>query len=126
MTWTIELHEVFKKRVAKVHKKHGREVQNMLLNLDQYVKALQTGARPLNIRPGYIHIEQAGVVAIDQRGKGKGLKQFRLYVYPDEDSKTLHVLTVGDKKSQPNDVKAVSAFVKRLRSSRADDQTSSE
>ena len=56
-----------------------------------------------------------GVIAIDQKGKGKSLAQMRMYVYPDVDSKTIYLLVIGDKKSQQSDIRYCNGFVQEIR-----------
>jgi hypothetical protein len=62
-----------------------------------------------------MHHEPLGVVAIDQKGGGKSLAQTRLYVYPDTETETLYVITLGDKGSQKDDIATCRAFVNELR-----------
>ncbi|HEV3386318.1 MAG TPA: hypothetical protein VG097_15965 [Gemmata sp.] len=84
-------------------KKHRNELAAMLDNLDTYLKTLQSGVNPKQIRLGFTHDEADGAIAIDQRGaKGKPT-QTRLYVYPDPDTQTLYLITIGDKTSQRED-----------------------
>ena len=76
---------------------------------------LRSGLTPQQIIRGYIHDEPRGVKAIDESGPGKHKKAIRLYIYPDEETETLYVLTVGGKgKSQGRDIKTCSEFVKGL------------
>jgi hypothetical protein len=81
-----------------------------------YLKALRAGALP-QARPfAFMHAEPHGVWAIDQKGgHGKGLAETRFYVYPDGDTETLYHITIGDKQSQPDDIKFCSEFVADLR-----------
>src|SRR5262249_42670877 len=87
----------------------------VLDNLDTYFKALEAGTNPLQIKHGFMHQEPLGVVAIDQKGGGKDLAQTRLYVYPDTETETLFVITLGDKRSQKNDIATCRAFIHALR-----------
>lgn len=50
-----------------------------------------------------MHDEKKGLFAIDQRPPVRGF-QLRLYIYPDFDNRILHVLTIGDKNTQSNDI----------------------
>ena len=59
-----------------------------------------------------------GVHAIDQSPLKKGFKELRLYVYPETDTTTLHVLTVGDKGQQHDDVRECCEYVRPLRKER--------
>jgi hypothetical protein len=60
------------------------------------------------------------VVAIDQKGEGKNLAQTRLYVFPDLETETLYLITLGDKQSQKADIAACRTFVTGLREGRQD------
>lgn len=53
-------------------------------------------------------------MAIDQRGGGRDLKETRLDVFAFEPTKTLYVLTIGDKQSQDEDIRDSIAFVDQL------------
>ncbi|MCH7725759.1 MAG: hypothetical protein IH991_04655 [Planctomycetes bacterium] len=54
------------------------------------------------------------VKALNESGPGKHKKAIRLYTYPDEETETFYVLTIGDKKSQGDDIKACCEFVDEL------------
>jgi hypothetical protein len=103
--WDYEPDEMFDRRAKRYQKDHPRELQAVLTNLNILQKALQAGANPQKIPFGFIHVEQRGVVAIDQKGGakrragqkgGKSLAQTRLYVYLDRDTETVHLVTLGD------------------------------
>jgi hypothetical protein len=88
----------------------------MLSNLETFFRALQEGTNPMRITLGFIHHEPAGVKAIDQKGSSsKKPAQTRLYVYPEEQRKILHLITVGDKTNQGKDVNYAKRFVADLR-----------
>ncbi len=76
--------------------------------------ALNQGAKLEQIKFGFIHSEPRGVLAIDQKGGGAGLKQTRLYTYPHRASQLVHLVTIGDKDSPKADIKYASEFVHRL------------
>ena len=85
-------------------------------NLDTYFVSLTQGAKPMQmVKHSFVHNEQMGVHAIDQSPLGKGAKTLRLYVYPDEETSILHVITIGDKNQQPDDVNECCKYVKALR-----------
>lgn len=102
------------KRRKAYQKKHSRELINVFDNLDTFFKCLEAGADSGKIHRGFIHSEPAGVLAIDQKGKGKHLKEFRLYIYPDDETETLHLITLGDKNSQSDDIQQCKKFVEAL------------
>ena len=121
--WEIEQHDGFGKRLKDFQKRHRQELANALDNADTFLKALRAGSRPAQIKRGFIHPEPKGVLAFDQSGDGKHLKAIRLYTYPDEDTETVHFITLGDKSTQKEDIKVSSGFVEGLlRSKRTEAQ----
>ena len=87
----------------------------MLDNLDTVFKALCSGAPVQNVSCfGFVHDEPKGIKAIDQKGAGAGVKQTRLYTFPDNTTNTVHLIIVGDKNSQKADIKYASDFVDNL------------
>jgi hypothetical protein len=96
-------------------KKYRREFAAVHDNLDTVVKSLQAGAKVEEvIKFGFIHHEPRGVIAIDQKGGGVGLKQTRLYVYINKITQIVHVITLGDKHTQRIDIQCSSEFVNNL------------
>jgi hypothetical protein len=67
------------------------------------------------VQAGFLHHEPKGVVAIDQKAGGQGLQETRLYTYAVEESKELHLITIGNKNRQSEDIKLASDFVDALR-----------
>lgn len=101
----------FGKMSKPLIKKHRRELKNLLVNLQFYIDALNAGATPSQIQRGFLHPEPHGVLAIDQRGDGKGLKEFRLYIYPDVGQQKLYLLALGDKNTQKSDIASCTQWV---------------
>lgn len=112
--WNVELTDEFEKRHRQFEKKNPRELAAVLENLQRYQDALNDGGRPETIQFGFIHHEPKGVKAIDQKGGGNKLKQTRLYTYAYLDGETLYLITLGDKKTQPADIKRCNKFVDTL------------
>lgn len=112
--WDLEPSEEFRRRVKRFTKDHPRELKACLDNLDTVQGALREGANPQKLPFGFLHIEQHGVLALDQKGGGKALAQTRLYVYLDRETQTIHLITLGDKGSQRADIKFSSEFVESL------------
>jgi hypothetical protein len=100
----------FTKRVKRWPKKYRRELGAMLANLQTILSALQAGSKVESLEFGFVHHEPGGVLALDQKGGGAGLKPCRLYTYPHVDEEVLHVITMGDKNSQSEDIKYAKAF----------------
>lgn len=96
---------------SRSYKKYRRELKNLLGNLQVDLDALNAGAMPAQIQRGFLHPEPYGVPAIDQRGDGQGLKEFRLYIYPDMEQHKLYLLALGDKNSQKSDIASCTRWV---------------
>jgi hypothetical protein len=97
----------------------------MLDNLDTYLQTLQSGVHPMQVRHGFTHSETHGAIAIDQKGAEGKPAQTRLYVYPDPDTQTLYLITIGDKKSQRDDNATCRELIVSLREQKqnAQDET---
>ena len=96
--WILEQYPGYERRSRRLEKKHRRELEAVLDNLDTYLVFLNQGTKPMQlVKESFVRNEPMGIHAIDQSPLGKGYKELRLYVYPDTDTSTLHVITVGDK-----------------------------
>lgn len=104
MNWKIEFSVFSEARFERFKKKHPEETKAVLNNLDTYMATLNAGTNPMNVKAGFIHHEPDGIKAIDQRGGKGGLMQTRLYIYPDINTKIVHVISVGDKTDQNSDI----------------------
>lgn len=118
--WTPSTDAEYEKRLDKWPNKHHRELQAMLDNADTLIETLDCGASIEQCKTlGFVHSKYPlGVLSIDQKGGGAGLKQCRLYVFPDKEVRELCLLTMGDKSSQNADVNYATKWVKTLLSAR--------
>ena len=116
--WVIEPTSLFERRAKKWEKKRPRELAAALDNLNDYLKFLNQNLPVRQIRAGFIHVEPKGIVAIDQSGANESnLTVTRLYCFPDEKNKILYLITLGDKKSQSDDIQGAKKFVDQWRQS---------
>ena len=115
--WQIEPSTPWPKDQKWYEKKRPREMVAVLHNLQRYLEQLNVASNARVVQGGYLHHEPHGVIAIDQKGGGASLQETRLYTFADADTKTLHLITVGDKNSQSADIKFCTAFVKSLKES---------
>ncbi len=115
--WQIEPSSQWPKDQKWYEKKRPREIAAVLHNLQRYLDQLNAAPNARVVQGGYLHHEPHGVVAVDQKGGGANLPETRLYTFADPETKTLHLITVGDKNSQSEDIKFCSDFVKSLRKS---------
>lgn len=112
--WNVVTTDDFERRLRQFEKKNPRELAAVLENLQRYLEALNECDRPETIKFGFIHHEPKGVKAIDQKGGGNKLKQTRLYTYAYLEDQTVHLITLGDKKTQRADIKLSENFVEIL------------
>lgn len=85
--------------------------------------ALNSGANLEHTKFGFMHSEPRGIVAIDQKGGGAGLKETRLYLYPDKSSHLIHLITLGDKSTQKADIRYACEFLGGLTQSQRNQNT---
>ena len=71
--WKLEPTDEYNRRHRRYEKKHRRELEAMLDNLDTYHQALNAGTPIQQIQFGFVHAEPCGVKAVDQKGHGQGL-----------------------------------------------------
>ena len=118
--WQLEHTDKYLRDHAYYEKKHPNELAAILDNLDTYFKTLEKVGNPLQVTAGFIHPESDGVIAIDQKGGRRKIKlqQTRLYIFPDTQMTILHILAIGDKISQRDDINICRAFVKKLKGGR--------
>lgn len=109
--WVYVENGEFERRKRKFQKRHRQETLNALDNVAAFKGALESGLKPQQIIRGFIHNEQHGVLAMDESGPKNPKKVVRVYVYPDEPKCELHVITIGDKDSQTEDVKYCHEYV---------------
>jgi hypothetical protein len=113
--WTIQKSEFFGSRFKRFQKKHPEEAKAVSNNLDTYFNTLCLGVNPTNIQDGFVHHEPDGIKALDQKG-GKGkMMQSRLYVFPEEEAKILHVVSIGTKSDQSGDISECRDYIKPLK-----------
>lgn len=115
MIWSLQTTERWEKDKEWYVKKRPAELAAVLRNLDRYMQMLEAAPNPLAVSGGFLHPESMGILAVDQKGCGKNLQQTRLYVFAKIETKTVHLLTIGDKASQAKDIQFCQTTVKSLR-----------
>lgn len=129
--WTIKWYGDAKSRLKSFQKKYRHETINVVDNLETLLNALCGGTKPEQLKKlGFVHSEPEGILAIDQRGPGKGakMKALRLYVYPNEPTEILHVMRFGDKskRGQSNDIRLCQDIVKDLTGGSSDGKSKTD
>ncbi|MBY0522972.1 MAG: hypothetical protein K2R98_06220 [Gemmataceae bacterium] len=120
--WDLEPSEEYRRRHKRFEKNHPRELAAVLVNLATYQTALKSCARPQQVNFGFMHAEPSGVVALDQKRGGKNLRQTRLYVFPDADTGVLHLITVGGKDTQSDDIQFCREYVQSIQKQKEEGQ----
>jgi hypothetical protein len=116
VNWQISPTTQWEKDKKWYAKKRPTELAAVLRNLDRYVKLLNISANSRVSLAGFMHTEQAGVIAIDESGGGKSLAPTRLYVYADDNAKVVYLIRIGNKDEQSDDVQFSKEFVEYLKS----------
>lgn len=115
VTWSIAFSTQWPRDVKFYEKKRKAELVAVLANLTQrYIPMLNAAPNSKAVEAGYLHHEPMGVVAIDQKGGGGNLQETRLYTYAEDATRTLWVITIGNKDEQSEDIKTSKRFVENL------------
>jgi len=96
-------------------KKRPAELAAVLHNFKRYMKLLEVSRNSRCVMAGFLHPEPCGVIAIDQSRGGGNLQETRLYTFADDSTKTVYIITVGNKDDQPSDVMIAKEFVEYMR-----------
>jgi len=113
--WHISPTPEFIRTSQTYEKKHPDELAATLANLFQrYLPRLNHARRHGLVHAGCLHHEGHGIIAIDQSGHGRNLRETRLYAYPLDASLTLHLLLIGDKSSQKRDLRIVREIIRQI------------
>ncbi len=117
--WELQPTDQYERDLRWYQKKRPRELAAVLNNLQRYLNQLNAAPNAASVMAGYLHSEQNGVVAVDQKGGGGNLQETRLYTYAhaEDAGRVLHLITIGNKDSQPGDVLQSSEYVRALRES---------
>ena len=121
LMWTLEKAEGFENCFKKFSKKHAVEARAVMANLETFISVLNATNNVQQTKQlNFVRKEPEGVVALDSSGaprekKNTKLKATRLYVYAVEINSTLYLLRIGDKDSQPQDLKRCKQLVKQIR-----------
>ncbi len=105
------------RRLKQYRKSKNKKAQlnAVLNNLDLFQKSLISGRKPRPPIYGFLHEEPAGFFAITEQGGGANVAATRLYVYPDTETETIYLLTLGDKSTQTEDISHCKILVKDIR-----------
>ena len=114
--WVLLPHSAYLRDLRWYAKKRPAELSDVLRNLERTMTLLANSPHPRTIQAGFLHPEPHGMVAVDQRGGAGRLQETRLYCYAQADTRTLHLLGIGDKSSQSADLARLSPIARTLNS----------
>ena len=112
--WMIEPSTQFEKDQKHYEKKRPNELAAVLRNLARFLSLLKVSKNSKCVEAGYLHKEPAGVIAIDQRGFSGNLEETRLYTFSVDETKIVHLITIGNKDTQHSDIEYSKNFVKQF------------
>lgn len=115
-SWALLPHSSYLRDMRWYTKKRPVELAAVHRNLERYMTLLVRSPSARSIQAGFLHPEPHGMVALDQRGGGGRLQETRLYCYAHNGSRTVHLLGIGDKSSQPADLARLSLIARTLNS----------
>ena len=115
-SWVLLPHSSYLRDLRWYTKKRPVELAAVHRNLERYMLLLARSPSARLVQAGFLHPEPHGMVAVDQRGGGGRLQETRLYCYAHNGSRTVHLLGIGDKSSQPADLARLSALARTFNS----------
>jgi hypothetical protein len=97
-------------------RKKANELKAVERNLEKCLKVLNHGTKPLQLSLlKFIHDKGKGVLAIDESGYKVKTQVTRLYIWCDEAAEFVHLITIGDKHSQQDDIQLAHEYVAEQR-----------
>jgi len=112
--WKMVRTDLFDRRVIDYNKNHKNQLKAVFGNLERYVDYLESAPIARLISAQFIHPEGRGLIALTEKGYKPKQPPTRLYAYPRQDSKTLYLITLGNKGSQKQDIKDCYRFIDSL------------
>ena len=113
--WRMQIAPDFERAKRYYDKKRPAELAAVLRNLARLLEQLNSLPHCRAAHAGFLHHEPAGIWALDQKGPSRTkLQETRLYVFPAEENRVLHIITLGNKNSQAADLRCALDFVRSL------------
>jgi hypothetical protein len=108
-------HWLYESMAKWYSRKKANELKAVERNLEKCLKLLNLGTKPLQLSLKCVHTEGKGVLAIDESGYKVKTQVTRLYLWCDDTDELVHLITIGDKHSQGDDVKVAQEYVAEQR-----------
>ncbi len=114
--WHLNLDHASKVQFEKFHANHPREYASLFNNLQKVVRLLDGGAKLGSFQLGFFRSEGEGVYRIGQTAVPYA-KESRLYVMPEETSRTIFLISIGTKETQSEDINSSKEIAREIRKS---------
>lgn len=111
--WKHDQTDEFNERFKKFEKKNRDSLSYVLNKLSVVAQALANDGKIETLKYNFLRHEREGVYAV--RCSSKGKRPLRLYFFAHLSSETLHLLTIGDKNTQTDDIKWCANTAKNLK-----------
>jgi hypothetical protein len=115
--WELSAEYASKGQFSKFQKSYPREYASLFANLNKINNLLEAGNKIGGFHVGFFRSEGGDVYRIGQTGVPSA-KESRLYVFPDQQNRIMHVLGVGTKDDQDGDINNAKDIVRKIRQSR--------
>jgi len=113
--WVLSPTDQWLRDQKRYQKKDPWELAAILANLDRLLEILKEAPNSRTVQAGFIHSEGGGILAVDQKGGGPNLMETRGYLFCEDIEKTVHLITIGDKRTQSRDVQYSKEFLRILK-----------
>jgi putative component of toxin-antitoxin plasmid stabilization module len=111
--WSVNHENSLKGSFKAAQKKHPDEYDSVFNTFWRVLTHLNKGERIGEFEVPEFRSEGDGVYRFGQI-RHKGQCALRLYCYPDEAEKTIHILLIGDKSSQRRDINEAKKIKKKI------------
>ncbi len=112
--WVVDSGLAERSRFKAYNKKHPNEYAACFVNLDVVMALLNQFGGVKGFQLGFFRSEGKNVYRIGQTGV-KHAKETRLFIHVDESNRCVRILTIGDKDSQPEDLRRCHEVAKNLK-----------
>ncbi len=102
--WRVESTTGWRYDAMKFLEDNQDELAALMRNLHHFLKQLKASKSSKTVEASYLHREVSAIVAIDQAGLEDGLKDCRLYTFPDDSKRILYLLAIGKVGSKDADM----------------------
>jgi len=109
--WKIETTAGWKNSTLEFGAQYPNELAALLRNLMHYLAQLKAAKSHKRIEALYLEFRESGIVSINQSGMEDGLANSRLYVFPDESTRTLYLLCIGTEANKDSDLEYCKEFI---------------